>query len=162
MKIIQDSKGMSNPDDNTIYHGVPCSQSDNIGHLKSDVSEIKRDINTLYYSIDGNGKPGMKMDLAIVKKDLGEVKTSIGEINKKLSTVAEIDLELEVSRRVHTRLNEIKAKKDLEDDLKLKKGTFSWYKVMIIIALLGFLVTATFQVLNYHSVKEVVQTEGID
>ena len=137
-------------DNDNVMHGTRCNQADNIKHLKSDISEIKKDLNSIFYTLDGNGKPGMKTDLAIVVKDVGSMKDSIEEIKQRFSTVAEIDFELEVSRRVNAKMEQHKIDADAADDLLVKRKSFSWTKFAIAVATLGFLVTATFQVLNYE------------
>ena len=95
---------MPDKDSSTVMHSVPCTQSQNI-------ADIKKDINKLHEIIDGNGKDGMRTDIALLKENTDHIK-------KKLSGTMEVNTELEITRRVREREEELK--KEFEDRKNVK------------------------------------------
>jgi len=125
-------------------HSVPCTQEDNISNMKSDINEIKADVKSLHTTIDGNGKPGMKTDLALLVSDVSYIK-------KKLSASAEIDNELEIQRRV---VVEVEKREKDRQDVKFKKKGLSFQTIATIVGALSFIVMAIFAILNYELNKK--------
>jgi hypothetical protein len=139
---------------NHVNHAVPCTQVDNIAHLKDTQTEIKDDIKQIFKIIDGNGSgKGMKVDLALVCDQLEKIGPMLGEIKTRLSSVSEVNTEIEVQSRVQNEVKKAidtyKETKAKEEESVIKKKSFSWQKFAVTIAALSFLVMAFFQVLNY-------------
>ncbi len=109
----------------------------------------------------GNGKleDGLFFQFKEFMKDHKEVVNDISEIKDKLSTVNEINTELEIQRRV--KLTEDNLRKEFAelqskaDDKKEDKKKFSWTRFSIVSASIGLVIMAIFQVLNYIKSGEI-------
>jgi len=99
---------MPDKDSSTVMHSVPCTQSQNI-------ADIKKDINKLHEIIDGNGKDGMRTDIALLKENTDHIK-------KKLSGTMEVNTELEITRRVREREREIREEFEAKKNIKFSKA----------------------------------------
>jgi hypothetical protein len=99
----------------------------------------------------GNGRPedGLLFRFGKFMDEHKIVVSDIQEIKQKLSTVNEINTELEVQRRVKDEIAKLVSE-------TADKKKFSWSKFSIIIAAVSFAVFATFQVLNYFKSDKVV------
>ena len=117
---------------------IPCNQVDNIQHLKNGQDTIQKDINKIWVVLDGNGKPGLRTDIALMSQSIQEIKT-------KLSATSEINMELEIQRRVNIETG------------KIRNVKFS--KVLKVIGLIfAFITLATsfvFSILSYSHTSEI-------
>jgi alpha-glucosidase (family GH31 glycosyl hydrolase) len=111
---------MATTDEKEVQHSVPCTQKDNIAHLH-------KKMDRLYEIIEGNGKPGMKTDLALVVDHVTEIKS-------RLSSTMEVNNELEVQRRVAFEVSKIE-QRDKEE--KEKKRNSLIKKAEIFVAFTG-------------------------
>lgn len=109
----------------------------------------------------GNGTPedGLLFKFNKFLTDHDIVINDIKEIKTKLSTVNEINTEMEIQRRVKEEKE--KLLKELKDSEihNTEKKKFSWAKASVIVAALAFIVMAIFQTLNYfdgRDTKEIV------
>lgn len=130
---------MSDRKEETVMHTYPCSQA--------------KAINKLVEVIDGNGKIGMKVEMVLVKKRLESIDTSIKEIQISLSNKSEVDLAIEVERRVNTRLEQVKLeeekRKGKETERKIvKRGEVRAY-ILVAVAVISLFITLYS---NYRSV----------
>lgn len=126
-------------------HTYPCSQA----------YQIKK----LVEAIEGNGKEGLRVEMALVKDHVASIDTRISEIQLSLSSKAEVDLEIEVDRRVNAKLDqkklqeEIKARQIIEGKMN-KRGEFRSF-ILVGVAILSLLLS--FYV-NFRATRAVEQS----
>ena len=126
-------------------HTYPCSQA----------YQIKK----LVEAIEGNGKKGLRVEMALVKDHVASIDTRISEIQLSLSSKAEVDLEIEVDRRVNAKLDqkklqeEIKARQIIEGKMN-KRGEFRSF-ILVGVAILSLLLS--FYV-NFRATRAVEQS----
>lgn len=102
--------------------------------------------------------------LFIVRKFVKEheiVLSDISEIKDKLSTVAEINTELEIKRRLHIEKEKIAKEARAEVEIELKKKTYTWGKVPIITGIITVFILLIFQILNYNVTRKTATKEEV-
>jgi hypothetical protein len=115
-------------------HTIPCSQVDNIAHLKNDIAELKESNRKIFNVIDGNGSgKGMKTDLALVVQKLSKME-------EWASSQGEINIEIEVQKRVK---DELERKQVVQEDKKIKKFQMRKDLILVIVAIAGLGVAIT-------------------
>jgi hypothetical protein len=103
----------------------------------------------------GNGKPedGLAFRFREFMSDHNKVVSDISEIKKKLSTVSEINTEMEIQRRVDIEkekmLKNAEKSEDKKDSRSNTKKTIRWQSIGVVTAILALVVTATFSICNY-------------
>jgi len=118
----------------------------------------------------GNGTPedGLLFKFRRFLDYHDKVVSDIKEIKTKLSTMSEIDFEIEVSRRVNIELEKQKEKMKQDSlqvkDMNIKKSSFSWQKISGFVAIVSIIIITIFSILNYSinkdsKSKSPVQTE---
>lgn len=122
--------------------------------LRSQTRAIKRNttlLNRLSKVNLGNGheEDGLLFIVRNFVKEHEVVLTDIHDIKERLSTVAEVNFELEVRRRVQADREKTLKETRETNDIKLKKSSFIWSKVPIIVGILTLIVLLVFQILNY-------------
>jgi hypothetical protein len=148
----------------------PCSKelvlARQASDLRSQTRAIKRNtvlLNRLSKVSLGNGHEEDGL-LFVVRKFVNEhavVLTDIHDIKEKLGTVTEINTELEVQRRVQAEKEKLirEARENLE--IKLKKRTFTWSKIPVIVAILSLIVLTIFSILNYNINRKTATKEDV-
>ena len=117
----------------TPMHTYPCSQAEH----------IRRIVNI----IDGNGdgKPGMRGEILLIKHHIGEIDKKVEAILESLSAKAQIDDEIEIERRVNVKMEQREKEKKVErdDNVKTKLAKRNDWRsfILVAIALLSFLFT---------------------
>jgi len=104
----------------------------------------------------GNGTPEDGLFFLFRKhiKDHDSILSDIKDIKDKLSTVTEINTEMEIQRRVKEEKEKLMKKMDDDNIAEVEKKKFSWTKFSIVVGALAFVVMAIFQVLNYsHNIE---------
>lgn len=145
--------------DETTYH---CSQEHILAaqskELKVQARSMKRNhvlLTRLSKVTLGNGheEDGILFIVRKFVKEQDVIIDDIRAIKDKLSTVTEINTELEIQRRVRVEKEKLLAEIKEEDDLKLRKKSFNLGKVPVVVGVLSLLTLMLFSILNYNISK---------
>ena len=133
---------MPNEGSPSVMHSVSCVQSQNIADIKCDISKI-------HEIIDGNGKIGMKTDIALLKENTEYIK-------KKLSGTMEVNTELEIARRVREREEELKKEFEAKKNIKFSKTV----KIIgLVFTVIAVCTSVTLGVLSYINTNKIPVVE---
>lgn len=78
-----------------VMHNIPCTQAEAISDIHERIGKIEHTING-----NGDGLPGMKGNLLLIKQSTDLIGKQIDELTNKFSAKSEIDDTIELNRLV--------------------------------------------------------------
>ena len=85
----------------------PCSKATEIGLMQKDILDMKEDVHVIEENIEGNGKPGIKAELIMIKDEQRSMNNFLRDMNTNVSAVVKFMIETQTVARIKLQTRDV-------------------------------------------------------